>query len=356
MRASSRIAAIRLIISMAAAVVFLAAPAAAGASTEAPVGHEPFAADSSICVVCHRAHTSTGPNLLRSAAGMCLTCHKNGVGADTDVASGKYVSSNRHDPLMGAANGNLLGGGFALLDTNSDGNLEPQAYPGTSQHRVGMTIAPFGSTYNGAAIVLECGSCHTIHKIDSPGQYRYLRQQVGNKTGLQVTWNGPWDDATQTTRSLPAPAYRAYTETDFNSAVDGIQEYTRNYQSGLSAWCSGCHSVYSTEVGPYDIGDGQGAQVRHKHKVDITLAATNRLAGSPDTDLPLNDLGTLGRSSGDTMSCVTCHRAHGTDTDSTATGAYQVASRGVLPLLKTSMLLRRDNRGVCIDCHGYLND
>ena len=143
----------------------------------------------------------------------------------------------------------------------------------------------------------------------------------------------------------------AYTETVFGDPA----EYTRNYQSGLSAWCSGCHNVYIEPASPYDIGDGSGSTIMRRHKVDITLTNTEPLMGTPATDLPLNDLTGNGRTDDDTMSCVTCHRAHGTDTDSTEVGAYQAASRGFLPPINTSMLLRRDNRGVCIDCHGYLN-
>lgn len=346
-------------ITLALALILFNGAAAANADTPSPIGHEPFAGDSQVCYVCHRTHTATTANLLRSAGGMCLTCHKNGVGADTDVTSGKYTVSSppRHDPPMGE-NGNLLAGGFAQLDTNGDGSLEPQAYAGTSQHKVGMTIAPFGSTYNGAYAVLECSSCHSMHEDPAnPGQYRYLRVQVGDKTDLQVTWNGPWTDSTQTTHQ--DDGYRAYTERDFNyvNADDkDIQEYTRNYQSGMSAWCSGCHSVYKTQFGPYDIGDGQGSMIRHKHKIDMTLTNTGDLGGLPATDLPLNDLTGNSRTNDDTMICLTCHRAHGTDTDSTAVGAYQASSRGVLPSMNTSMLLRLNNRGVCINCHGYLND
>jgi predicted CXXCH cytochrome family protein len=310
--------------------------------------HGSWASSDGSCWTCHRAHTATSAGLLTSGL-VCRTCHEGALGADTDVINGAYIDTVNTDHSWGDPANKLLGGGFEHISG-------PSGPAATSSHTIGQAIAPYGSI-GGKSITLECTSCHSVHHDFSyPQQYRMLRVQVGDAAGpLSVEWNGPWEGPGQQVRK--GGEYMAYTETDFSKQHPGNPiEYTRNYQSGLSAWCSGCHSVYSTAVGPYDIGDGQGPRVRRKHKVDITLIATNRLAGSPATDLPLNDLNDLGRSPEDTMSCITCHRAHGTDTDSTATGAYQVASRGVLPLLKTSMLLRRDNRGVCIDCHGYLND
>lgn len=368
----SRAIAIWSAISLAVAVGLSTAPAVAYADAM-PSGHEPFAENSSICVLCHRTHTATNLNLLRADAGLCLSCHKNGAGADTDVAGGKYVVSSdsrpvppnspRHGSPMGQVNGNLLGGGFAQLDTDGDGSTETQAYPGTSQHKVGTTIVPFGSD-SGASAILECDSCHTIHKTDFTGQYRYLRAQVGDKTGLQVTWNGPWEGPNQQQPRTPDGPYRAYTETGFGTGLtydplsDSLGgepvEYTRNYRTGLSAWCTGCHSVYGTKVGPYDIDNGEGSMERHKHVVDVTLTNTGRLTDAPDTNLPLSDPDGIPHDGDEMINCLTCHKAHGTTADASQMATAQAASRGVLPLINTSMLLRLDNRGVCIDCHWYL--
>ena len=282
----------------------------------------------------------------------CTSCHAKGSGADTAVMEGALIRPTVPGGDVFTDQGTLLGGGF-----NNIGNKVSV----TSNHRLGEAGTPFGSDAN-ATVVLTCLSCHTPHQGPN---YRLLRRRpTGGDTDLYVTWNGPWSDETQTQHQ--DGGYMAYTETYFgsgltrnpsNNALEGEPiEYTRNYQSGMSDWCSGCHSVYSTEVGPYDIGDGQGSMIRHKHLVDITLTNTGRLAGSPDTNLPLSDPEGTTRDGNETINCLTCHRAHGTDTDSTDIGAYQAASRGFLPPMTTSMLLRRGNRGVCIDCHGYINN
>ncbi len=322
-------------------------------------GHEAFANRPTVCVTCHRAHTATTENLLRSTSGLCLTCHKSGIGADTDVTSGMYTAAvpPRHVPPWGTVGGNLLGGGFYQADTNGDGFPDPQPYAGTSQHDIGIAQVPYGST-SGISVKLECSSCHTIHHdFNHPAQYRLLRAQVGDASGLSVPWNGPWDNETQTTRSA-ASKYMAYTERDFSNGVPGAPiEYTRNYQAGLSAWCEGCHHVYGEPVGPYDIGDGQGPVIRYKHIVEVTLNDNARLNGLPATDLPMNDKSGNGRSSEDTISCMTCHRAHGTTATVTGFATLAKVSRGILPKgPNASMLLRMDNRGVCINCHQYLND
>jgi predicted CXXCH cytochrome family protein len=339
-----------------------------------PTGHEGFANDARICVVCHRAHTAGNPNLLRAGAGMCLTCHKGGAGADTDVASGLYVrpDAGRHVNPWGTVGGNLLAGGFSKMDINGDGLPETLAYPGTSQHDVGETKAPFGSS-NGKSMKLECTSCHSIHHdFNYPNQYRMLNIAVGDNPGpLSVTWNGPWEGPAQV--APKGGTYMAYTETDFSVAVDvndpavvrpdlvdpakgwTAMEYTRNYKAGLSAWCEGCHNVYSATT--------NGANVKIRHSVEVPLAVAANPStllhasyGDPSSDLPLNDRSGNGRTVDDTLSCMTCHRAHGTTASMAGMNAYASADRGTLPALNDSMLLRRDNRGVCVNCHHNLGN
>lgn len=323
------------------AVVFLIKPVEVfGASV-----HGPFSSTTDKCSSCHRMHDSQGAKLISQTTltGLCLSCHAKGQSADTDVLDGIYLDAQNAGHGWGVANGTLLGGGFDYVG---------QSQPVTGRHTIGLAAVPYGSE-TGQVFTLGCVDCHTPHQGPN---YRLLRQRPGAATSnIAVTWNGPWTDTSQTTRGGD---YAAYTETDFSSSVLGESdpvEYTRNYQSGLSAWCSGCHNVYVEPASSYDIGDGFGGTVKRRHKVDITLTNTEPLTGTPATDLPLNDLTGNGRTNDDTMSCVTCHRAHGTDSDTTAVGAYQAASRGFLPPMTTSMLLRRGNRGVCIDCHGYLN-
>jgi predicted CXXCH cytochrome family protein len=327
-------------------VIMAAAAAATASAAVMPAAHGIFTNNSVVCVTCHRAHTATNEQLLMSDLGMCLTCHSGGTAADTDVGAGMYVNSPSDANNWGQVGGALLGGGF----TNIHGTN-----PTTSKHDMDVTQSPFGST-TGAMVALTCTSCHTIHtSFAYAAQYRLLRTSVGDGVGpYAVNWNGPWTDASQTaqTTTITPDINMGYTEVDFSGGNPDLPiEYTRNYQSGLSAWCEGCHTVYGTPEGAAGSPD---YIPYHRHKMDVQLVQGSRLYGTPSTDLPLNDLGPLGRTGADLMNCVTCHRAHGTD--STMTGVFLSAGRGGLPAMNTSMLLRRDNRGVCINCHAYLND
>ncbi|MFA5867269.1 MAG: cytochrome c3 family protein [Actinomycetota bacterium] len=386
MRAAWRITGYFLAISLAAAAVL--GPAAMAVAAPMPTGHEGFASDPQICYVCHRTHTATSENLLYSTAGMCLTCHRNGTGADTDVTSGIYnrpVGSLRHGGPWGEVGTPLLGGSFTSIDTDGDGIAEPTVNgtdptnPGTSQHDIGVTQTPFGSA-SGASMKLDCTSCHTMHTgFNSPVQYRSLRLRVGDATSaLPVAWNGPWfwngsDPASAVFTTPKSGSYMAYTDVQFGTGqtwdnlseppatVGAPIEYTRNYNAGLSAWCSGCHTVYEQPISVYDAGDGAGDRARYRHKTDVPLTggAGSRLnvtLGAPSTNLPLTDQLPLGRSADDTINCLTCHRAHGTTAKmDRMAGAIPAANRGILPSMTTSMLLRLDNRAVCADCHGYLS-
>jgi len=77
---------------------------------------------------------------------------------------------------------------------------------------------------------------------------------------------------------------------------------------------------------------------RHKMNTPITGGTYNLT-----TALPLQDPTGDGPSADDQLFCLTCHRAHGTNTS--MTGLATVAPTN------DSALLRIDNRGVCEECH-----
>jgi predicted CXXCH cytochrome family protein len=350
-----RVPFLKLLIIIAACLTFLAGATNAMAAAM-PTGHGMFSNNARICVVCHRTHTATNGNLLRVNAGLCQTCHSGGAGADTDISSGHYVNSPSDPNNWGTVGDPLLGGGFA------DINGAPMAYPGTSQHKIGGDPAtPFGSA-SGATMILTCTSCHTIHAGFSGGaQYRLLRLSVGDAAGpLNVTWNGPWEGPAQASPHNAA-GYMAYTETLFGPGLDNIadprpKEFTRNYNSGVSDWCVGCHSNYTTYF------DGSVKKIKHTVEVPLSGSPTTKLNttyGLPETDLPLNDKiaggDTPGRSPGDTLNCLTCHKAHGTTALMDRMAVIPASGRATdLPVLTGSMLLRMDNRGVCVNCHRNL--
>jgi hypothetical protein len=130
----------------------------------------------------------------------------------------------------------------------------------------------------------------------------------------------------------------------------------------MSGWCSGCHSTYIIKASEYNAGDGGNLVMRHRHPVNSELATFAGPVSLVVTDLPLplghsiSESGTPSNQSSDWIDCLTCHYAHGT----TATmigwaGNADSLGNPPFPNMETgdraSMLLRRDNRGVCEVCH-----
>ena len=325
--------------------------------------HGNFTTNPDACAGCHRVHTATSGNLLKDPTGsaMCETCHQAGAGADTDVMNGKYVTTGpvgyngESDHTWGDPDMNLLGGGFNYIQNTSTT---------TSKHKMGINIVPYGADPNtgpGAFVTLKCMSCHGAHPDKfNPNQYRLLRTRPnGTSTDKAVAWNGPWTDNTET---VPAPdpqdptAYRAYTDKDWDSERPDTQVYTKNYKSGQDAWCAACHTRYTTrqDATPYDAGDIFGSVMRYRHNTDSMISGVvdpvNGLHYDLTTDLPLNH--PTSNETQDTMSCLTCHRSHGTDAAMSPTAAMDVSDRGTLPLGST--LLRRAQRGVCTNCHANI--
>ena len=112
------------------------------------------------------------------------------------------------------------------------------------------------------------------------------------------------------------------------------------YKSGFTAWCSSCHDLLATAAGSGHSADGEGL-FRHAMDVSATIdAAYNTTTGA---GIPLEGSVTVEGESTGLVTCMTCHRSHGT----TAQMTGPLAESGI-----SSALLRIDNRGVCFACHG----
>ena len=338
-------------------MILIAMYLALGGNALARYPHASFTGHPDACAACHRVHTATAGNLIKDPTGtsLCYSCHWGGLGADTDVKNGQYVSTGENENTWGDPSMPLLGGGFAQVNGTST----------TTSHHVMDTpmIPPGVNDYQdpGAAITLKCMSCHSAHPDKGyPNQYRLLRvwpNGIAKNDPREVKWNGPWDDASQTTKDNPARDYRAYTDKDWNADLPGTQVYTMNYGDGMSQWCVSCHTKYLTskDSSPYDAGDAYGALVRYRHHADTKITnlvdATSGLGYNLHTDLPLAHVTDPGIPEADRnkMNCVTCHRSHGTDTVMVGSAILSPTQRVSLPT--DSTLLRRDNRGVCGNCH-----
>jgi predicted CXXCH cytochrome family protein len=334
--------------------------------------HTDFVSSPDACAACHRMHTATAANLLKDPTGSCKSCHADGLGADTDVENGKYLVISGEDATSphadwGANNGTLLGGGFDYVNgaattsthkVDTSSNIPPGANSNGVDH-------PYGNT-----IVFTCTSCHSAHlNKDYKDQYRLLRADVNGLTGVEVKWNGPWDDSTQTTNVSPTRSYRAYTDTDFGAAA-GVQYYTKNYQAAISNWCAACHPHYLATTGDingynankveagYNAGDTYNAAERHRHTVNVAIKGRTVGTHTYDltTDMPLADVNVTAtaREDADLLVCLSCHRAHGSAALMHGSADLNATARGsVLPSGTDSMLLRTDDRALCRDCHNF---
>lgn len=297
--------------------------------------HKYFASDTNQCSQCHSTHVAVGAKLLKQATvdDTCRTCHV-GTGSKYQVDAGT-VDTAAVLKLVSPA------GAFGTT-LNPTSPKTP-----TSAHNLGALVntAPGGDpTGTGAwAEPLGCGACHSAHPPRGvPGvtkvsyQYRLLRPTLPN---MQQTT----DTGLVTLTSLPVEAY-AVTRAD----MEGV-----NYVSGLNPFCGGCHADYNTSgiTGrPGQLPSGVFDSSKYRH-------AVGKEASFPNTVLPLENWGRVwdgtrwrGRwtdAGGTTftgeLACVTCHKAHATDT------LNQDLKPDGSP--NHSRLLRLDNRSVCQDCH-----
>lgn len=386
-----------------AALVALAIPGVALANF-GPHGN--YILDTDACAGCHRAHTSVssitwgnnqGSALLVTSASQlwqfCYACHDGASqGADTNVQDGVYEGT-----LYGTQGDPLNSGGFEYVGADLP-VTSTHVYQGSSWGAYGGGY--FGQGISGAdgqipgaqigeseQIKMDCGSCHDPH---GSANYRLLRASVnGNVVGGYTPAEDPRPWVRSVEPGFPAdgfrlrtayPAYQpSYTEPMYAKGYDPADSTTIDSATGMSGWCSGCHSTYMGS-GVYNAGDGHGLATRHRHPMNVeldnysaTYAGTPLAVGSlADNGLPIaHDLGTANDDElSDWIECLTCHRAHGTaavmegfaergvledPVTGLSTGSYRVVdidgtARNIF-VASDSALLRRDNRGVCEGCH-----
>jgi predicted CXXCH cytochrome family protein len=284
------------------------------------------------CTSCHRVYTTQGASPVTTHQdGLCFTCHgPSAGGASTDVIDGVgYETSGTPNSDRSKAPGALRGGGFdyarigsgtvtkeTFLSGTSLGvrrQIIPALAAGkatTSNHGVaGVTgtargdVAPYPGS--GAAVTLECGSCHNPH---GNGNYRILRPIPAH--------SGPSTPAVSV--RIPEARVKVYTTTNYwlggdpsvPPLVNGANIGTAasdGYIGNIAQWCTTCHTLHHN-------------------------AAHDRMGG---------------------RNCVTCHVAHGSNASMSGARISQVerpdgsaSSHGT-----SSRLLRVDNRATCTMCH-----
>lgn len=318
------------------------------------------------CSGCHRTHTAKAADLLKAAQpALCYTCHAAGLGAATDVQNGVDQFTQ----------GALRGGGFTTAKisggtaskhmepptTSTRWNATLQNVPvlatagaTTSKHEIDGTTAgtmwgngaiSAAANVGKAGVVLQCGSCHDPH---GNGNYRILKPVptdaayvvtpavAANPTAVPPVLA---QAAVMSTTGIKIPDAGAKVYTTDNywnvgdanvpktaiAASDGT--FADGYIANASQWCSTCHSRYLAKAPDYSTNSGD-AVFTYRH----TSGRTDKAGvGRPN--------------------CIQCHVSHGSNAAMVGTAATFDAPDGTTPPVKTSRLLRIDNRGVCVMCH-----
>jgi hypothetical protein len=267
------------------------------------------------CDGCHTVHNSqegfpvdpTNPQgnewLLLSAtpSDVCLSCHADRLGA---------VFGN--DPL--APPPEKGGGNFVFLlagnlNDSANGALNP--IPGSAGgHSINAPSRGVGpdATYLTApggtfpSEKLGCTSCHDPH---------------GNGNFRMLYGSGSVQDETATF-AFPAPQAIGI---DLTSGSETATNHTA-YVSGMSAWCSNCHTGYRDNhagafTHPTDIN--LSAEIVRQYNAYNGTAdsaggnfATAYLVAVPFEDQSNSISSTTGPSTSSKLTCLSCHRAHAT--------------------------------------------
>jgi hypothetical protein len=270
------------------------------------------------CSGCHTMHNSVNgapvdpnspngnPYLLKdgTASDVCLSCHATSHGAQwsgtplnppVERGAGNFVfleatnlQDNTHgSPIPGAA------GAHSIIAPSKNGVQDPR-----------FTTAP-GGTYPASA--MSCTSCHNPH---GNNHFRLL-YGAGHVEAGNYTFTNP----------APTAVGISLNGTTGESATNHTA-----YQGGMSAWCSNCHGAFH---------DGNGALLKHPSGVAMGAsiaqtynlyngtndqsggnAATSYTPVIPFEDPAMTISSTAGPTATSQVSCVTCHRAHGTSESS----------------------------------------
>lgn len=306
--------------------------------------HGDFASNSESCSSCHRVHFADASNLLTygpTETDFCYYCHGEGRATTSgyDVETGMITGGGIQRPSYA--------GGFKLSIDPSRSYVANKVYENTSVHSIEKAMRmgnlselkdgnipgmPEGVTWKGS---FKCGSCHDPH-----GGGKYPATPYRNPRLLRSTL-------------LDSTKRYVYMYIDY-----GQTNLPLEYGAGFNQWCGGCHNVFNTEgserTGTTGYSNNSVMKFRHKMGVNIPEHVFSTALG---TGLPI-PTDTKGDNSGNAqwkLSCITCHRAHGSSVHvsvgfkrfTTYNSVYSYGNDEI-----QSALLRLPEREACVRCHG----
>lgn len=343
---------------------------------KSPYTHGDFASNSKGCGDCHVTHSAGAAKLLNTTSTyqttFCLGCHGKMSPFDvrigqiiTDAADGGGAISSRwdwsgvSDTGTSANTSYSLSGGFQYAGDFDVIEGDGSAMQVTSVHNVqglsdtasiaGVTEGNWiGDTIPGGtnSITFECGSCHDPHAggaysdDQSDKNPRLLKEDILGRSDMRVKMK-------------------------FDQATNTVTRYTY----GFNTWCGACHDVFDTSIGGLESGGWRSgydkttiARDKFMHKFGVHVDPS-QYAGTTDPYtvkyLALEAQKPDG-SADTTISCITCHRAHGSSADVsglewTRYASYKDGSGATTTTGSGSALLRLPDRDVCYECHDIAN-
>lgn len=325
------------------------------------------------------------PVLSSATAGHVITLPVQVVGGPQVVLSTRVRAPG--DFATSGLNSILNGGGFNFVDgkaVTSRHNADPADNSLNPWGFAGNPVVP-SSTNSGQNPVslsspLQCTSCHNPHGTEN---YRIIKESVnGTQVKVQAFFGGAFTKQ-EGARGLEvgAPNDKYIREYYGSSGAGGTGDAT-SAGGGLATLCGACHTAYPSTGASVAWTGGSPNVTHYRHKTEMFYRDwanpdTGRLSTNPENN-PLPGFPNLRLASNGTIAdgivtCLTCHRVHGTATTmngyalkpSTAAltpGADTgLADEDLTPSqgldhtnrLSLSTLLFTDNRGMCEACHQW---
>lgn len=286
--------------------------------------------------------------------------------------TGPAVGGSNDDQF---ASNTLNGGGFRYingLQVTSRHNADP-ADNSLNPWGFGAT-ANTGQNPNALTSALQCTSCHNPHGTSN---YRLLKETVNGSTVVVRAYYSSAFTKDEGARGLEAgaPADK-YTSEYYGSAGTGGAPTTAG-QGSVSSLCGACHTAYPSAGASVALNAGGVTHYRHKTEMPFTDWANPETSLSPDNPetnglagFPVLRLASSATETDTIVSCLTCHRVHGTasamdgyalmaqfgglaDDDLTPSQTSALAGADGSASLSNSTLLWTDNRGMCEACHQW---
>ncbi len=224
-----------------------------------------------------------------------------------------------------------------------------------------------GENPNALSEALQCTSCHNPHGTTN---YRLLKL---NNNGVAVDVKAFYSGALSTdegARGLEsgAPADK-YTKEYYGSSASN--------SAGFASFCGSCHTAYPSDGASLGLSStsafGSALHYRHRTEMPYTNWTNPNTGANPQNpeltpiagtggtgDFPTLRLASNTTTADSIVTCLTCHRVHGTGADMTGYALKKMfGGKGDDDITPSQVnesrttLLYTDNRGMCQACHQW---